>query len=569
LALLAAASVAAPAQAATLVAQWDFEGDPGTTALQNKVPDVVWDIGDVPLPSYIQDGKLHCPVVYDEMLGQWRTGGVQATLTTDIPDFRERTTVLWLRFDKLGDADDWIYLFRIESGLVPGDPYNPAGAISWRSGWSTFNSTIRNNYGYSVNVFPFGLNNSGPVVHEGKLIKVAEVLKNKGDGTFDVDYYWDNYDGSGLRKYGNTVNIEEGYVCPFGNPAAGDFVGFMFGVANLTGDTAGATFEEARIYDGVLSQSEIGALKYTGEPVLVGQWTFDNSGGSSPLSNKAPGVTWDALSLNGTGAAISEGRLTLPRYQVGGSWVQSNATTMLKTDLGSGGYFKELTQVAWVKWSGFNTASDWARLVSLGKFATAVHDAGSEKALQSIVMKATDDMFNWGSDRKWEYMDGVLQVGSQSLACGGSDPPTDRYIKIAQVVRQKLDGDYELTTYWDIGAGLVQVGAAQTIAADDINAFGQYDTNCLVDPSGGKRYDGLGLMDVCPSVPQSAGEISFEEVRLYAGAMDAADIADLQYVPPPPPRLVGQWTFDEYAGTHVLANKAPGVQWTQLAFAGT
>lgn len=526
----------------------------------------------MPPPSYIEDGKPHCPVAYDAVEGVWETGGVLATLVTHVPDFRQKTTVLWLKFDKLGDADDWIYTFRIESAVVPpgepGSENNPANALSWRSGWSTFNSTIRNQYGYSTHCWPFGINNSGPVVQEGRLLKIAEVLTDKLDGTFDVDYYWDPYDGGGLRRYGGTVNIEEGYVCPYGNPATGDFIEFMAGVANLTGDTAGVTFEEARIYDGVMTAEEIGDLTYAGEPILIGHWTFDSSGGSSPVSNKAPGFTWDPLSLNGTGAAVADGKLILPRYQSGGSWVQSNATTMLKTDLGVGGYSKEITLVAWLKWPGFNTAGDWARLVSLGKFSTATHDAGNEKALQSIVMKATDDNFNWGSDRKWEYLDGGLQIGSQSLACGGSDPPTDILIKLAQVVTAKLDGNYELRTYWDIGAGLVQVGATQTIAAADINAFGQYDTDCLVDPTGGKRYDGLGLMDICQSVPQSAGEISFEEVRLYAGSMDAADIAALSYVPLPPPRLVGHWTFDEYAGTHVLADKTPGVEWTQLTFVG-
>ncbi|MGC8861702.1 MAG: hypothetical protein ACP5R5_02890 [Armatimonadota bacterium] len=341
--LLAVVLSAAQAEAAALVAQWDFEGDPGTEALQNKVPGISWDISEVPEPSYIEDGVLHCPVAYDEILGQWGTGGVQATLATDIPDFREKTTVLWLRFDKLGDADDWIYLFRLESAIYPPpNNYNPAEAISWRSGWSTFNSTLRNSEGYSVNVFPFGLNNNGPAIQPGQLVKIAEVLSNKGDGTFDVNYYWDPYDGRGLRKYGSTINIEELYCPWFGNPANGDFVGFMFGVANLTGDTAGVSFEEARIYDGVLTPCEIQGLKYNGEPTLppaprlIGHWTFDEYAGTHVLADKVPDVEWTQLAFIGNGASVSDGLLILPRYLDGETWKQAGATCMLRTDLRSG-----------------------------------------------------------------------------------------------------------------------------------------------------------------------------------------------------------------------------------------
>lgn len=560
----------AQAGAATLVGQWDFEGDPATTALQNKVSGIVWDIFEVPLPSYIEDGKLRCPVAYDELEETWGTGGVIAALTTDIPDFRQKTTVLWLWFDKLGDADDWIYPFRIESGLMPGDPYNPASAISWRSGWSTFNSTIRNNYGYAVNVFPFGLNNSGPVVQEGQLIKVAEVITEKGqDQLFTVTYYLDLLDGKGLRRYGSPVDVEEGFVCSYGDPAAGDFVEFMAGVANLTGDTAGVTFEEARVYDGVLTPCEIAALRYAGQPDvpaaprLVGHWTFDEYAGTHVLADKVPDVDWTQMTLVGEGASVADGKLILPRYN-DGTWKQTAATCMLRTDFCTTEYFKEMTQIAWLKWPGFDTAADWARLTGVIKCPTASYEAWNAKAGQGMVMKATDDAFNWGGHRAWEYLDGGMNTANAWLSCGGSDPPTNRFIKVALVLKQVDQTSYEQSMYWDTGSGLAQLGATATVAASQVNAFGQYDTNCLVDSSGGKRYDGFGIMDVALSIPQYAGQIEFDEVRLYAGALSPSEIGAIQPVHAPLGDMVGHWTFDNYLGTGPLESKVPSITWEPL-----
>lgn len=320
-------------------------------------------------------------------------------------------------------------------------------------------------------------------------------------------------------------------------------------------------------------RADIPASAYDAVPKLVGRWTFDSSLGSDPASNKASGASWSKLALVGAGASYSEGRLVLPRYESGGSWQQSAATTMLQSDLGAGSYFKEMTQIVWVRWSGFDTTADWARLTSLTKFSGPSYDLLNAKAAQGIAMKATDGT-NWASDRAWEYLDGgALASGSAWAANGGGDPPTDKVIMIAQVLKAVDPDNYEVTTYWNLddGNGPVQVGSAATIPAAEVNAFGQNGSECLVEgaPAGNPRYDGFGIMDRCWNVPQSAGQIEFEEVRLYAGAVTPQDMAYLRFSPLEPPSLVGQWTFDDYGGRGPLDNKAPAANWKTLAIVGT
>ncbi|MHB9035886.1 MAG: hypothetical protein ACYC64_04415 [Armatimonadota bacterium] len=283
---------------------------------------------------------------------------------------------------------------------------------------------------------------------------------------------------------------------------------------------------------------------------LVGHWTFDYYQGTDPLANKASDVRWDSLTLKGSGATVSDGKLALARYQSSGTWKQSCATTLLRTDLGAGGYFKEMTQIVWLKWPGFSTTLDWARLTTLIKLSTSNYNPtnlANSVAAQSIVMKATDN-WNWGSNRKYEYLNsGALTNTSTWAKNGGTDPPTDRYIKLAQVIKYVDATQYQQLMYWDIGdgSGLVQISSAVSIPAANVNSFGQCNTDCLVDATGGKRYDGFGIMDYCWSLPQSAGEIDFDEVQLYSGALTQSEISSLTartYTPNSVQR--GQW-WDE------------------------
>jgi len=275
-----------------------------------------------------------------------------------------------------------------------------------------------------------------------------------------------------------------------------------------------------------------------GAATLVGQWTFDGNGGTGALENKAAGVTWSSFSLNGTGADVSNGSLVLPRY-LDTTWKQTSAVSMLKTDLGPSGYFKEMTQVFWLKWPGFDTSTtgNWTSLGGMVKVSTTNYDVMNQtltKAAQRVVMKATDNN-NWYGNRVYETSG--TTVGTQWAKNGGSDPPTDRYIKLAQVVKVFDATKYEQVLYWDTGAGLVTVGASnQTLWNAWMMPFGQYDTDCIPFPTGGKRYDAFGLMDYSWSTPQRAGEIDFDEVRVYSGALTAAEIGSLtamDYVPVP------------------------------------
>lgn len=280
-----------------------------------------------------------------------------------------------------------------------------------------------------------------------------------------------------------------------------------------------------------------------GAATLVGQWTFDGNAGTGVLENKAPGVTWSQFQFYGNGASVVDGSLILPRY-LDTTWKQSMATAMLKTDLGSTGYFKEMTQVYWLKWPGFDTSTtgNWTSLGGMVKVSSTNYDPTNQsltKAAQRVVMKATDNN-NWYGNRVYETSG--TAIATQWAKNGGSDPPVDRYIKLAQVVKVFDATKYEQVLYWDTGAGLVTVGTSnQTLWNAWVMPFGQYDTDCVPYPTGGKRYDALGLMDYSWSTPQSAGEIKFDEVRVYAGALSQAEIGALAatpYVAVPEPSTV-------------------------------
>lgn len=270
---------------------------------------------------------------------------------------------------------------------------------------------------------------------------------------------------------------------------------------------------------------------------LVGQWTFDASQGTSALSNKAAGVDWDPMTFIGEGAGVVDGSLVLPRYQ-SGTWKQTSAVAMLATDLGPSGYFKEMTQVFWLKWPGFDTNAVWASLGGIVKSNVETYDPlnqSTTKAAQRIVMKATDNN-NWYGNRVYETSG--TTAATQWAKNGGSDPPSDSYIKLAQVVKVFDAARYEQILYWDTGAGLVQVGVSnQTLWNAYVMPFGQSGTDCIPFAGGGARYDALGLMDYSWATPQSAGQIEFDEVRIYAGALTSTEIdaltAAVDVVPEP------------------------------------
>ncbi|MCL5103603.1 MAG: LamG domain-containing protein [Armatimonadetes bacterium] len=331
------------------------------------------------------------------------------------------------------------------------------------------------------------------------------------DGTVGIlSVNGDEFDavGSGPIVYRNAENITLGRLaCPAG--------WYYFNGA----------LDEVQVYSTFISGGQP-AIAPT-PPNLIGQWTFDTCGGTGPLENKAAGANWSQMLLSGTGVAVREGVLALPRYLSGSTWKQSYATTMLQTDLGPKGYSKDNTQVLWIKWPGFDP-SFWGRLTNVGKFPSSTFSLTALKSSESIIFRSG---FGWGSCRVWEDVSGgTLGVHTGWSYLGGANPPTDRFIKIARVLRMVDSTNYQLQMYWDIGdsQGLVALGTPVTIPASQINAFGQYGTNCLAEALGGLRYDGLGLME--PSSwanVQSEGEIDFDEVRLYQGALSQAELGAL------------------------------------------
>jgi len=464
--------------------------------------------------------------------------------------FSEMTQVAWIRWPGFDPVNEWARLTTIAKfptstfstidakasrGMVmkatDNSNWNSLGAYEWMDAGVLKSSTLWSTLG-------------GVDPPTDRLIKIAQVLRWKDSLSYEAVMYWDT--GSGLVQVGSPQVVwnsqvssfgQSGSQClvegaPAGNPRYDGF-GIMDYCWNVPQSAGEIRFDEVRLYAGPLNASDIESLTPAATTKrLMGQWTFDDYLGTGPLENKAPGATWAPLTLTGVGAGAVDGKLVLPRY-LSGTWKQSSATTMLSADLGPSGYAREVTHVLWLQWPGFDTTKDWARIANLMKFSTNAFINGNWRAVQSLAMAATGAS-GWTGHRAYEYLDtnGVLQKTTQWANMGGSDPPTDRYIKIAQVLRYKDHTQYEQVMYWDLndGNGLVQVGTAAVVWAAWVNGFGQSGTDCLVAASGGKRYDGYGLMDYCWSVPTSAGEIDFEETRLYNGALTQAEIAALRYV---------------------------------------
>lgn len=342
----------------------------------------------------------------------------------------------------------------------------------------------------------------------GLLVTVLGKVTASGEGFFCID------DGSGLvdPSGASGVRVLSGSLR---SPGVGVSVA-VTGVSTLeTVQGSACRCVRAR------SQSDIRVFV---QARLVGLWSFE---GANPAANSAPGVEWSPLALNGTGAAFADGKLVLPRYQSGSTWYQSSATAMLYSDLGSAGYFSEMTQVAWVHWPGFST-SHYGRITSLYKFASPAYSTSGAKAGQSIIWGGYSSQ-KWRSHRAWEHVSGgSLATGSRYLDfAAATNPPSDRYFKLAQVLKRIDASSYRLTMYCDTGSGIAQLGSSLAIAASEVNVFGQSGTNCLVSPAGGPRCDGFGIMDHSWAVPASAGSIHFDEVRLYGGALTPAEIEAL------------------------------------------
>ncbi len=66
-----------------------------------------------------------------------------------------------------------------------------------------------------------------------------------------------------------------------------------------------------------------------------------------------------------------------------GPFYQGSAVASLKSDLGSSNYFSELTIVAWVKFTGWNS-SLWGRLLALGKYSSADLSTSHQVAVSGL-----------------------------------------------------------------------------------------------------------------------------------------------------------------------------------------
>ncbi len=146
-------------------------------------------------------------------------------------------------------------------------------------------------------------------------------------------------------------------------------------------------------------------------------------------------------------------------------------------------------------------------------------------------------------------------------------PPTGSYVMIAQVIK-KYASSYEALMYWNIGNGVTQIGTTEMLTSSQVSTWGQCGSQCLLTgaPSGNQRYDGIGILDFCNNVPQSAGDIYFDEVRLYSGSMTASQLSTLTPTSTVATnQLAGWWTFDSYGTCGALSNKLSGVTWDPLA----
>ncbi len=335
----------------------------------------------------------------------------------------------------------------------------------------------------------------------GLLVKISGNVSGDGSGYCvldDGDLINDASGAQGVRVLLNGLT----------DPGYGTFV-TVTGVSTLT-TVNGVT------YRCIMPRTQAD-LQVTSRGTLIGDWNF---AAASPLTNQAPGYNWSTMTV--TGGAVSNGTLLLRRYSAGG-WVQGSATAMLQSDLGPSGYFKEMTQVAWVWWPNFSSTHN-GRIMGLFKFNTSNYSAAN--ALAGVALTYSGSSTKWQSYDAWEYLSGSsVESSNQYFSFAPtSDPPTTGYVKIAQVLKDVGAGSYQATMYWDTGSGLVQLGNSATIPESQVSSFGQYNTNDLVNAPAGKRYDGFGLMDLTSTVPTSMGSIYFEEVRLYAGAMGMGEI---------------------------------------------
>ncbi len=147
-------------------------------------------------------------------------------------------------------------------------------------------------------------------------------------------------------------------------------------------------------------------LQVTSRGTLIGDWNF---AAASPLTNQAPGYNWSTMTV--TGGAVSNGTLLLRRYSAGG-WVQGSATAMLQSDLGPSGYFKEMTQVAWVYWPNFSSTHN-GRIMGLFKFNTSNYSAAN--ALAGVALTYSGSSAKWQSYDAWDTSPAVQLSRRTSL----------------------------------------------------------------------------------------------------------------------------------------------------------
>lgn len=283
-----------------------------------------------------------------------------------------------------------------------------------------------------------------------------------------------------------------------------------------------------------------------GAATMVGQWTFDGTGGSGALDNKAPAAEWQTMTVWGEGAGVVDGRLVLPRYygtnQVGtpNTWVQSTANTMLTTDFGAGNYFREVTEVMWIHWPGFVSNNSFQRLLTLNKFNANAYNVynGTSKSYEGITYDARPATENcWLMHELAELNTGAAQGNWIYHKNNLIDPPSDRLIKIVHTLKLNPADTTKFISSFYIdyadGEGLKSLPQTGTFWAAWAMYWGQAGSDSIPYPAGGARYDGLGLMDYSWTVPASVGQIEFEEVRIYAGALTMEEAAGLVPVPEP------------------------------------
>ncbi|MCE5199725.1 MAG: hypothetical protein ABFD54_15225 [Armatimonadota bacterium] len=583
--LVLLALLAMQAGAATLIGKWNFEGSDTAAQMANSAPGYTWessvpDTGDR-TPTFA-NGKMTCNAC-QATDGTWTTQALNSTLVTpatgSVPS-TSHTTILWVSIDKLGDDDDYSFMFRC------GNPtYGPL--IDWCQGpaatgqrqfdlragqeWLrpySWTNTIPRNY----------VEQQGPEIQAGKMIKLVQVAilddSDLQDTYSKVYFYWDNYDGQGLRPYGSRIELSEAGAPMLGN--AGDEVWFFPGANSLTADTIDFTFEEARVYTGAMTQAEADAVTYDGQPKLVGKWTFDWSNASGPMANKAPGYNWNPMVATGQTAntvSLENGQLKLIRWPEGGAYRQPGASATLATDLGLANYFKEQTQVVWVKWSDLDANhSEW--LTSLRKACNPPFGATTNERPECTLWFNTDaSNANWTDRHQGETLDtnNVLTISGNTTTLGSTTKPLANTItKVAYVIKADPDspGNYFAYIYADFndGLGVRTIGTPSRVWGSQLNDFGQASAPCTIDANQDTSLhtDSFTILPYCPAVPNGAGSISIEEAQLYAGAMDPVTIGKLDYSHSGAPKLIGKWTFDYSNQTSPSASKAAGVLWDPI-----